>query len=381
MLKKQNIFKRSYANFCGPGKHQLLRVSLFCLLMSLLGGAILLLLLNKNPIVAYKSLLQGAGLLPKAKYPGRKSQFTDFLNLLNYTVPMVFASLSVAVALKCGLFNICVSGIMVLSGFLATVLVGYSDITSIVAKILVILIGVGVGALVGALIGFLKYRFNMNEVVVAIMFNYIISYVVSFFIQTRFVDPITRQSVEINNSARLTLVDVEMFNLRMNITTVFFFAIIVVFIIKFVLDKTKFGFELKSVGLNQRASKYCGMEVGKTIVKTMIISGALAGLAGVTYYLGSYASIQPRVVPPLGFDAIAVALLGNMNPIGCFFASILVMVFECGTAYLSSRLGVLREIAALITSILLLFSASSGFFKMIANRYKTELLESGGKNE
>jgi simple sugar transport system permease protein len=381
VLKKENIFKRSFVGFCGPGKHQVLRISLFCLLLSLLGGAILLLLLGKNPIIAYKSLLQGSGLLPKSRYAGKKSQFTDFLNLLNYTVPMIFASLSVAVALKCGLFNICVSGIMVLSGFLATILVGYSDITSIVAKVLVILIGVGVGALIGALIGWLKYKFNMNEVVVAIMFNYIISYVVSFFIQTRFVDPVTRQSIEINDSARLTLVDVEMFNLRMNITTIFILAILVIFALKFLLDKTRFGFELKAVGANKKASRYSGIKVGSTIVRTMIISGALAGLAGVTYYLGSYASIQPRVVPSLGFDAIAVALLGNMSPIGCFFSSILVMIFESGTAYLSSRLGVLREIAALITSILLLCSASSGYFKLMANKFNTELLKIGGKNE
>lgn len=381
MLNNKNIFKRAYVSFCGPGKHQVIRISLFCLFLSLLGGAILLLILGKNPLVAYKALLQGSGLLAKAKYPGRKSQLTDFLNLLNYSVPMIFASLSVAIALKCGLFNICVSGIMVLSGFMATILVGYSDISSVLAKILVILIGVGVGALMGALIGWLKYRFNMNEVVVAIMFNYIISYVASFFIQTQFVDPITRQSIEINQNARLTLVDVEIFSLRMNITTVFILALIVVFAIKFLLDKTRFGFELKAVGVNKKASRYCGTEVGKTLIKTMIISGALAGLAGVTYYLGSYASMQPRIVPSLGFDAIAVALLGNMAPVGCFFASILVMIFESGTAYLSSRLGVLREIAALITSILLLFSASSGYFKLMANKFKSELVESGGKNE
>jgi simple sugar transport system permease protein len=381
MLNKKNIYKRSFASFCGPGKHQLLRISFFCLFLSLVTGAILLLLLGKNPFVAYTSLLQGSGILPKLRYPGRKSQLTDFFNLLNYTVPMIFASLSVAVALKCGLFNICVSGIMVLSGFMATVLVGYSDITSIVAKILVLLIGVGVGALVGALIGWLKYRFNMNEVVVAIMLNYIISYVVSFFINTQLADPVTRQSVEINQNARLTLVDVEMFGLRINITTVFVLALIVVFLIKFLLDKTRFGFELKAVGVNKNASRYCGIKVGKTLVKTMIISGALAGLAGVTYYLGSYASIQPRVVPQLGFDAIAVALLGNMNPIGCLFASGLIMIFESGTAYLSSRLGVLREIAALIISILLLFSASSGYFKILGNKFKLELGENGGRNE
>ncbi|MDD3998023.1 MAG: ABC transporter permease, partial [Sphaerochaetaceae bacterium] len=184
MLKKNNIVKRLFVICCGPGKHQLLRTSLFCIFLSLFAGAILLLLLGKNPFEAYQSILQGAGILPKLRYPGRKNQLTDFMSLLNYTTPMIFASLSVAVALKCGIFNICVSGIMVFSGFIATVLVGYSSLDPIVAKMLVILIGVVCGGLMGMFVGWLKHRFNMNEVVVAIMLNYIVNYVVSFFIHT-----------------------------------------------------------------------------------------------------------------------------------------------------------------------------------------------------
>jgi simple sugar transport system permease protein len=375
MLNTTSLPKRVFILCCGKGKHQLLRTSLFCIFLSLLAGTLLLLILGKNPLEAYKSILQGAGILAKPRYAGRKSQLTDFMSLLNYTTPMIFAALSVAVALKCGIFNICVSGIMVFSGFMATVLFGYSSLNPLLAKILVVFSGILFGALIGVLIGYLKHRFNMNEVVVAIMLNYIISYVVSFFIQTRYIDPITRQSVAVSQNARLTLFNHPVGNLNMEIPLVFPLALIAVFVIKFVLDKTRFGFELKAVGSNNKASKYAGINVGRAVVFTMIISGALAGLAGVSYYLGSNASIQPRVLPSLGFDAIAVALLGNSSAIGSFFASLLVMIFDCGTTYMSSRLQVLREIAALITSILLLFSAIGIFFRTLADRMQREIEE------
>ncbi len=362
---------------CGPGTHQLLRTSLFCIFISLFVGAILLLLLGKNPITAYTSILQGAGILPKLRYAGRKSQFTDFMSLLNYTTPMIFAALSVAVALKGGIFNICVSGIMVFSGFIATILIGYTSMDPVVSKLLVVVIGVLSGSLIGVFIGWLKHRFNMNEVVVAIMLNYIISYVVSFFIQTRYVDPITRQSVSINPSARLTLFDFEAFGLKMEVPLMIPVALAAVFLVRFLLTRTRFGFELKAVGINSKAARYAGMGVGKTIISTMVLSGALAGLAGVSYYLGSNASIQPRVLPSMGFDSIAVALLGNLSAVGSMFASFLVVVFDNGTTYMSSRLGVLREIASLITSILLLFSAIGIFFRSIADKYAREEVEVG----
>lgn len=379
MLKKNNYWKKFFIFCCGPGKHQLLRTSLFCIVVSLLTGALLLLILKKSPIEAYMSILQGSGILPKLRYAGKKSQLTDFMSLLNYTTPMIFAALSVAVALKSGIFNICVSGIMVISGFMATVMIGYTSMNPLLAKLLVVIIGIGVGALVGALIGWLKYKFNMNEVVVAIMLNYIISYVVSFFIQTRFVDPISRQSVEIGQNARLTLFNYDIFGLKMEIPLMFPVALIVVLALRFLLRRTKFGFELQAVGLNTKASKYAGIHVGKILVSTMIISGALAGLAGVTFYVGTNASIQPRVLPSLGFDAIAVALLGNLTMIGSMFSSLLVVIFDRGTTYMSSRMSVLREIAAVITSILLLFSAIGIFFRSIANKYAQEQEMEGGK--
>jgi simple sugar transport system permease protein len=294
---------------------------------------------------------------------------------LNYTTPMVFASLSVAVALRCGLFNICVSGMMVASGFVASGLLGYSSFSPAVARPLVVLVGLLVGGGIGAVIGWLKYRYNTNEVVVAIMCNYIISYVVSFFIQTRYIDPTTRQSLKIGQNARLTLFDQVVGDLKMEIPLVLPLAIVCVLLLSFLFSRARLGFELKAVGMNRKASRYAGIAVGKTMVTSMVISGALAGLAGVSYYLGCFASIQPKVLPSLGFDAIAVALLGNSNPWGCFFASLLVMTISNGTTYMASTLGVLREIASLITGILLLFSACGAYLKGLADRYAEELEE------
>lgn len=363
MKRKGDGCKRAMIRLVGVGKGQDIKTALFCILLALVAGSILLLFLGKNPLLAYKSILQGAGFFPKARYAGHRSMLTDFMSLLNYTTPMVFASLSVAIALRCGLFNICVSGMMIASGFIATVLLGYSALPAALARPLVVLVGLASGAAIGALIGWLKYKYNTNEVVVAIMFNYIISYVVSFFIQTKFVDPTTRQSLKIGQNARLTLFDQPVGNLKMEIPLVLPLAVVCVLLLSFLFSKARLGFELKAVGMNRKASRYAGISVGRTMVTSMVISGALAGLAGVSYYMGCFASIQPKVLPSLGFDAIAVALLGNSTPWGCFFASLLVMTISNGTTYMASTLGVLREIASLITGILLLFSACGAFLK------------------
>lgn len=315
---------------------------------------------------------RGCGLAPKASYAGYKSILTDFLSFLNYLTPMIFAALAVAVAMRTGLFNIGVSGQMLAAGFLSSILVGYSGLNAVLSKPLVLLIGILAGALVGGLIGLLKYKFNINEVVSSIMLNYIIQYVCSFCINTFYVDPVSRQSKAIAPAARLTLADTVVGNLKMDIPLGFVLALIAVFAVKFLLDRTKMGYEMKAVGFSRSASRYAGINVGKNIVVTMLISGALAGLAGVTYYLGYFASIQPRVLSSTGFDAIAVSLLGSNNPVGIIFSSFLITIVDKGSTYMSSAAGIQAEIADVITGIILLFSACSAFISYLLSRVKDE---------
>lgn len=369
MNKVRQIIKRLF-RFISNEKWQPITIPLVAILFSLFTAAVVMLLMGKNPLMAFYHLMQGSGLLPKANYAGYKSMLTDFLSLLNAMTPLIFASLAVAVALKAGLFNIGVAGQMLVSGFIATIIVGYSGLDAYIAKPLVIIIGILAGGLMGGLVGWLKYKFNINEVVSTIMLNYMAQYIISFFIQMYYINPVSRQSENISEAARLTLVNVEFANLKMDIPLGFILAIITAIVLKFVLDKTVIGFELKSIGSNKNAAKYAGINVGRNTILAFVISGGLAGLAGVTYYLGYYSSIQPKVLSDMGFDSIAVALLGNSNPIGIIFSSFLISTIDQGSTYMSSQVGVRQEISSVIIGLILLFSACGTYIKYKVNQKK-----------
>jgi len=362
-LKNRNILKL----IIGGEKRQAYTVPLLAILCSLIVSAVLLLFMGKNPFTAFQSILAGAGVLPKPNYAGGRGIITDIMQTMSALTPMIFASLAVTVAFKGGLFNIGISGQMLLSGFISTILIGYSGLPSYIAMPLILIIGIICGALVGALIGFLKAKFNINEVVSSIMLNYIIMYVISFFIQTRHIDPITRQSIEINSTARLVIQNVEIGPYRTVLPFFIILAIIVAFMLRFFLNRTRAGFDLRAVGLNSRAARYLGIKPKLNIMIAMVISGGLAGLAGVTHYLGFQGSIPTRELSSTGFDAIAVALLGNVTPIGSLFASVLITIIAQGTTYMSSVLGVQREIAQVMTGFILLFSACGAFIKQHVN--------------
>jgi len=257
-------------------KWQSITIPILSIFLSLMAAAIVILVVGKNPVNAFLNLLQGSGILPKPSYAGYKSILTDFLSLLNAMTPLLFASLAVAVAAKAGLFNIGVSGMMLTAGFTATVAVGYSELSGYIAKPIVLIIGILVGAVMGALVGWLKFKFNINEVVSTIMLNNIAQYVFGFFINTYIVDPVSRQSKYILNSSRLTLVNVEYGGLKMDIPLGFILAVAVAVLIKIFMDKTVPGYEIKTVGANRNAAKYAGINVGKNLISAMVISGALA---------------------------------------------------------------------------------------------------------
>ena len=157
-------------------------------------------------------------------------------------------------------------------------------------------------------------------------------------------------------------------DLKMDIPLGILLALLAVVLVKFLMDRTKLGYEMKAVGFSVGASRYAGIHVGRSIVLTMVISGALAGLAGVTYYLGYYSSIRPRSLSSTGFDAIAVALLGNNNPVGIIFSSFLITTLDKGSTYMSSAAGVQAEIADVITGVILLFSACTAYIKYRVSR-------------
>ena len=330
--------------------------SLFAIILSLAFGALILWLMGKDPVSAYMDILRGSGLMEKVKYSGRQNMFTDFMSFIDALTPMIFASLAVALALKGGFFNIGIAGQMLFAGFCA-----HMAALFIPSKIAVIVIGFIAGALIGALIGWLKYRFNVNEVVTSIMLNSILMYLITFYINTFYINPVSRQSKSIISGARLTLSGFRWEGMKLDIALAFPVAIITAVILNWFIERTTYGYEIKATGLSPHAAYYAGINVNRTALMTMTLSGALAGLAGVSYFCGYLAAIQPGETPLIGFDAIAVSLLGGNNPLGCVFASFLITVISKGTIYMSSRQNIDIEIASLITAFILTFAACSSF--------------------
>ncbi|MBR6164879.1 MAG: ABC transporter permease [Clostridia bacterium] len=372
-MKKKKLFlprllTRRYAS---------LGVSVLAVLLMFATAGILLLTIGRNPLDALRSFLQGCGIIAKEKYGGGSGQLTDLMDFLNFLAPMILASLAFITAFKAGLFNIGISGQMLLSGFAATVLVGYNKGLSVyLAKPAVLLTGLLVGGLTGILVGYLKFRFNIHEVVSTIMINYIISYLTGFLINSNYVDMMTRNSKICSPEAGLTLTNVMIGGMKCKIPLALIAAILAALLVSFLFRKTVLGLEIKAVGQSRRCSEYTGIRVSRTILISMGLSGAIAGLAGVAYYLGYTNSIVPKSLPGIGYDSISVALLGNSAPIGSIFAALVVSVFQQGANYMSSSVGVAKEIASLITGILLLFAACGNYMKYRAERKMQQAADS-----
>ena len=354
---------------CLTGRRASLWVSVISILMMLATASLLLLILGKDPLAAFRSFLQGCGFLARENYGGGSGMLSDLLDFLNYLAPLILASLAFITAFRAGLFNIGISGQMLLAGFTATITVGYArELSPWIAKPAALLIGLAAGGLAGVLVGWLKYRFNIHEVVSTIMINYIISYLTGFFINNNYVDMMTRNSRVCTPAARLTLTNVMIGDLKCRIPLGLIFAVLTALLVSCLFRKMVLGFEIRAVGLNRRCSEYAGIRVSRTILLAMGLSGAIAGMAGVAYYLGYTNTIIPKTLPGMGYDSISVALLGNGSPIGAIFAAAVVSVFQQGANYMSSSLGVAKEIASLISGILLLFASCGNYMRYCAER-------------
>lgn len=367
--------RRIFLDLLVEEKTSPIAIPVVSILLSLIAGSLFLFMLGTNPLEAFGALLKASGFLPKAKYSQQQGMLTDFTAFLGILAPMLLASLGVIIAMRTGLFNIGMAGQMMASAIVATVFVGYSKLPAIVARPLVIVVGMAVGGLIGAFIGFLKHRFNIHEVVTSIMVNYIINYVVGFFINSYYVDQFTRSSKVISPAARLTIIDLKLAGVNVSFPFGIIIAIVCVFVVRFLLERTVLGFELKAVGQNKDCASYAGIKVGNRTVVAMCLSGIFGGLAGVTYYLGYFNSIVPKELASLGYDSIAVSLLGNLNPVGSIFSSILITIFQRGSIYMSSITGVPKEIAAVVTGIMLVFSACGIYMRHVATKQRDKLID------
>ena len=294
-------------------------------------------------------------------------------NTISTAVPLILTGLSVGFAFRTGLFNIGAPGQMLVGGMASTAvaLTCANYIPRPLLLIVLILVGFIGGAIWAGIVGFLKAKFNVNEVVGSIMLNWIANWAVFYIIPEYFkAEGVETQSRQISEAASLRASWITDLFQGSFLNYGLIIAIIAVIVIWFIISKTTLGYELKAVGFNKDAAEFAGISVNRNIVISMMISGALAGLAGVTQYLGNGNCMQTGLMPLQGFDGMAVALLANNSPIGILFAALFIGFLYAGKGFMTTMAGIPPEIADTIIAIIIYFAATSMIIDKFIYKHK-----------
>jgi len=323
-------------------------------LLALLIGAILLIISNANPIHAYSALFEGS--FGSMRAIGRT---------LEKATPLIFSGLAVAFAFKAGLFNIGAQGQLLFGAITAAAIgFGIDGLPAIIHIPLALLAGALAGALYGAIPGVLKVYTGAHEVITTIMLNYIAINITDYLADGPWKDAsegnIVARTPPIADSASIPAIA--------DIPLGFVLAILVALLVWWLLSKTTLGFEIRTVGLNPSAARYAGIKVAFTVIVTMVISGALAGMGGAVETQGVVGRFQPGFNTGLGFDGITIALLGKTSPLGVIPAAILVGAMRAGASNMQFEAGVAKEIVDVILALMLFFVAADVIVRWILRR-------------
>jgi general nucleoside transport system permease protein len=322
------------------------------IVLALLVASVVILIVGGNPLEAYWSLLRGMF--------GSADRIAASLGR---ATPFIGAALAVAFAFRAGLFNIGAEG-QLLVGAAAAAWVGtfswLADVPGPIAIPVIVLAGALGGALYGGIPGVLKAKTGAHEVIVTIMLNNIAILMVRWLVNSQ--DPVILRDPEASvahtrllpDSARLP----EVISTSPPVHLGFFIAVALCVVVWFVLRRTTFGFEVRTVGANPSAAKYAGIGVGRTIIIVMIASGAFAGLAGAGEITGTQGFLSPGVFAGIGFDAIAIALLARANPFGIILTSILWGSMLSGAPLMQQETGLSIDSVRIIQALVLLFVAA-----------------------
>jgi len=334
-------------------------VPFLAILTAVVLGGIIIALVRGNPFLAYFGLIQGSFGSAKA-----------LSETAIWATPFIFAGLAVALAFKGGLFNIGAEGQLAL-GAVSTAVIGYAlpewlgfDIPAIIHLPLAIIIGMAMGALWAGIVGFLKAYTGGHEVINTIMMNYIALNTISFLLngplKDRNPENVIARTPLIADSARMPII----FD-GLRVHWGFVLALLAAFLVWWMLNKTTLGFEIRTVGINPDAAKYAGINVKRTIILTMMLSGMLAGLAGALEVTGLNYRHELGFSIGYGFDAIAIALLGKSHPLGVVLAAILFAAMRNGATRMQFLTQLPVDLISMLQALILLFVAADAIIRYI----------------
>ena len=305
-------------------------VPLISILLSFIVGAIFIKATGRDPVVAYKLLFGASGLFPGPYWKGH------FAEMLLSSSMFIATGLGFAIAAKGGLFNIGAEGHFIVGGITAAY-IGYAEPFASLPKIIhlpfIFILAMLMGGLWGAIAGYLKAKRGIHEVITTIMLNWIALYLIEGWLVIGPMKAAVETGVSgtpyISQTAKLPKI---LSGTRLNISIII--IIIVLYLVWYLFYKTTLGYEIRAMGhtiiFGMEAPKASGVNVERRTIQTMFISGAIAALGGVFMVLGILFQYPPIFEGGYGFDGIAVALIGQNEPIGVLLAGILIGALRTG---------------------------------------------------
>ena len=313
---------------------------------------------------AYSALFQGS--IYNFRRDGFAAGIKPLTETLTFATPLIAAGLGVGLAFRVGLFNIGGRGQMLMAAAAAG-WVGFSlDLPPVLHITVAVLAGLVAGAIWGGIVGLLKARTGAHEVIVTIMLNFVALYFIAYLLRT----PGALQAPGSNNPKtppmKASAVLPDLLGPGYNLHVGFIIVIIATVIVWWLLNRSSLGFQFRAVGENPNASRVAGINVNNVYLYAMLISGGLAGLAGVNQVLGTVTSgFSQGIDAGIGFDAITVALLGRSRPWGIFAAGILFGAFKAGGFSMQAAEGVPIDIVLVVQSLIVLFIAAPPLVRAI----------------
>ena len=335
------------------------RLRVLAMVLALMAGGLFILMIGYNPVSLYGTIVSGAFRSTMA------IQAT-----IKIMIPLLLASLGVTLAFKMKFWNIGAEGQIIMGAIFSSYFaLFHNDWPHVLLLVVMFLAGFVGGGLWGLLPAFFKSKFGTNETLFTLMLNYIALHTISFLRDGPWRDPGSSGFPKI---ARF--VANAQLNKVLGIQLGWVIGLIMVIVVFVYLRYTKQGYEISVVGESHATAKYAGMNVRKIMLRTMILSGGIAGITGMIQASGSDMTLAASVAGGVGFTAIIIAWLADLNPINILVIAFLFSILEKGSSVMQSTYGISTYSAAVLQGIILFFVLGCEFFI----RYKFVYRNKGG---
>ncbi len=340
--------------------NQIMCLRLLSVLLAIVAGGLFILFIGYNPFSVYGTIVSGVFRSTMA-----------FQATIKLMVPLLIPALGITLAFKMRFWNIGAEGQIIMGAIFATYFALFCwDFPHWLLMICMFLAGMLGGALWGLIPAFFKAKFNTNETLFTLMLNYIALYLISFLRDGPWQDPNSSGFPKIAKFGKAAQLD-KIFGVHAG----WLIGLILVVLIYIYLKYTKQGYEISVVGESRATANYAGMNYKKIVLRTMVFSGGICGIAGMVQASGSDLTLTTSVAGGVGFTAIIVAWLAQLNPVGILIVSFLFAVLEKGSTVMQSAHGLSVYSADVLQGIILFFVLGCEFFV----RYKFVTRKKGGK--